>query len=178
MVHSICCGRGAAHEEVPMPLDEFRRGFSEMYQGELVGEAFFSELTRRFQDPGHRYKLATLLQLETETAARLRPTALELGLELFYLDEYRRMCEEFLKGCEGMNWDQFMVYFEKAVGPFVERYAEIAATAPREYMDLAESMVAHERAIETFARLECSGDSEGALDEVVQQLAFPLRGGS
>jgi hypothetical protein len=161
-----------------MPLDEFRKGFSEMYQGELVGEAFFSELTRRFEDPEHRYKLATLLQLETETAARLRPAALELGLDLYYLEEYRRMCEDFLKGCEGMDWGQFMVFFKEAVGPFVQRYAEIAETAPPEYRDLAESMVTHERAIETFAHLERSGDSEGALDDVIQQLDFPLRRGS
>ena len=161
-----------------MSLDEFRRGLSEMYQGELVGEAFFSELTKRFEDPDHRYKLATLLQLETETAARLRPAVLELGLELSCLDEYRRMCEEFLKGCEGMDWSGLMAYLKDAVRPFVERYAEIAETAPPEYKDLAESMVNHERAIETFARLECSGDSERALDDVVQQLRFPSRGGS
>jgi len=161
-----------------MSLDEFRRGLSEMYQGELVGEAFFSELTKRYEDPDQRYKLATLLQLETETAARLRPAVLELGLELSYLDEYRRMCEEFLKGCEGMDWGRFMIFFEQAVGPFVERYAEIAETAPPEYRDLAESMVAHERAIQTFARLECSGESESSLEDVVRQLDFPLRGGA
>lgn len=91
-----------------MPSEEFRKGLSEMYQGELVGQAFFSKLTRRFEDPDHRYKLASLLQLETETAARLRPAALELGLELSYLDEYRRMCEQFLEGCEGMDWSQFI----------------------------------------------------------------------
>ena len=161
-----------------MFMDEFRRGLSEMYQGELVGQAFFSEVTKRYEDPDHRYKLATLLQLETETAARLRPAVLELGLELSYLDEYRRMCEEFLKACEGMDWARFMVFFEEAVGPFVERYAEIAEMAPPEYRDLAESMVAHERAIQTFARLECSGDSERSIDDVVQLLDSPLGGGA
>lgn len=161
-----------------MSLDEFRSGFLEMYQGELVGEAFFSELTKRYEDPDQRYKLATLLQLETETAARLRPAVLELGLELSYLDEYRRMCEQFLEACEGMDWDRFMVFFEEAVAPFVERYAEIAKTAPPEFRDLAQSMVAHEQAIQTFARLECSGDSERSLDDVVKQLDFPLRGGA
>ena len=30
---------------------------------------------------------------------------------------------------------------EEAVGPFVERYAEIAETAPPEYRDLAESIL-------------------------------------
>ena len=161
-----------------MSSAEFKEGLLEEYQGELVGEMFFSELTRRFRDPDHRYKLGSLLQLETETAARLRPVVLELGLDLFYRDDYREMCEEFLEGCEGMDWKQLMAYLEKAVGPFVTRYAAIAETAPSEYRHLAKSMVAHEEAIQTFARLECSGDGDGSLREVVRQLNFPLRGRS
>ena len=158
-----------------MSWEEFKIGLSEQYQGELVGEVFFSELTKRFESPQHKYRLATLLQLETETAARLRPTALELGVELHYVDKYRNMGKEFLNGCEKMNWKQLMTYLETAVGPFVKRYTEIAETAPPEYKDLADSMVAHEKAIQTFARLEVSGDSEHSLDEVVKQLKFPLR---
>jgi hypothetical protein len=158
-----------------MSSEEFKKGLLEEYQGELVGEAFFSEMTKRFKSPPHQYKLATLLQLETETAARLRPAALELGIELCYLDQYRKMGENFLKGCEGMDWTQFIAYLHKAVGPFVERYTEIAAIAPAEYKDLADSMVVHEKAIQTFASLELSGDTEHSLDTVVEQLKFPLK---
>ena len=158
-----------------MSWEEFKKGLSELYQGELVGEAFFSELTKRYESPPHQYKLATLLQLETETAARLRPAALELGVALSYLDEYRKMGEDFLKGCEGMDWKQFLAYLEEAVKPFVERYTEIAAIAPPEYKDLADSMVVHEKAIQTFARLESSGDTEHSLEDVIKQLKFPLK---
>lgn len=158
-----------------MSLEEFKKGLSEQYQGELVGEMFFSELTKRFDSPQHQYQLATLLQLETETAARLRPTALEFGAELHIRDEYHKMLQEFLRGCEGMSWNQFTTYLEDAVGPFVKRYIEIAETAPPEFKALAESMVVHEKAIQTFARLEASGLTDHSLDEVIGQLNFPLK---
>ena len=161
-----------------MPLAEFKKGLSEQYQGELIGEVFFSELTKRFESPQHRYKLATLLQLEAETAARLRPAALELGEALNYLDESREKGEIFLKSCEGMNWNELMAYLEEVVEPFVKRYAEIAEIAPPEYKELAVSMVVHEEAIQTFARLELSGDTEHSLDDVNKQLKFPLNRGS
>ncbi len=158
-----------------MSLAEFKKGLLEEYQGELIGEMFFSELAKRFESRQHQYKLATLLQLETETAARLRPTALEFGLDLFYRDEYREMGEGFLKSCEGMDWKDLMTLLETAVEPFVKRYIEIAEIAPPEYEDLADSMVVHEKAIQTFARLELSGDAENSLDDVIEQLKFPLK---
>jgi hypothetical protein len=158
-----------------MSLAEFKKGLLEEYQGELIGEVFFSELTKQFESPQHQYKLATLLQLETETAARLRPTALEFGVDLSYLDEYREMGEEFLKSCEGMDWNGLMTHLETVVEPYVKRYSEIAEIAPPEYKDVADSMVVHEASIRTFARLELSGDTEHSLDVVIKQLKFPLK---
>ena len=158
-----------------MSLDEFKKGLLEEYQGELGGEVFFSELTKRFKSRQHQYKLATLLQLETETAARLRPTALELGVDLFYSDEYRELGEGFLKSCEGMDWKDLMTLLETVVEPFVKRYIEIAEIAPPEYKGIADSMVVHEKAIQTFARRELSGDTEHSLEHVIKQLKFPLK---
>ena len=78
-----------------MSLVEFKKGLSEEYQGEVIGEVFFGGLLERFDSPEHRYKLATLLQLETETKARLRPAALELGVELAEFDESRKLASWF-----------------------------------------------------------------------------------
>ena len=132
------------------------------------------ELIKHYPSPEHRYKLATLLQLETDTAARLRPTALDLGVDLFYLDKYREMGEEFLKSFEGKDWKSWLADLEAGVKPFVKRYIEIAEIAPPEYKDLADSMVVHEESIQTFARLELSGDKH-SLDDVIKQLKFPLK---
>ena len=158
-----------------MSLAEFKKGLSEEYQGEVIGEVLFSGLLEHFDSPQHRFKLATLLQLETETKARLRPTALELGVELAELAESRKMGHDFLKSCEGMDWKGLMTHLETVVEPYVKRYSEIAEIAPPEYKDVADSMVVHEASIRTFARLEASGDTEHSLDDVIKQLKFPMK---
>jgi len=160
--------------EASMSLAEFKKGLSEQYQGEVIGEVFFCGLLERFDSSQHRHKLATLLQLETETKARLRPAVLELGLELIELDESRKMGHEFVKSCDGMDWKSLMAFLETAVEPYVKRYREIAEIAPPEYKKLADSMVVHEASIRTFARLEASGETKHSLDDVIKQLRFPL----
>ncbi len=157
-----------------MSLSEFKKGLSEEYQGEMIGEILFSGLLEHFDSSLLRYKLVTLLQLETETKARLRPAALELGIELAELAESRKMGHDFLTSCEGMDWKGLMTYLEKVVEPYVKRYGEIAELAPSEYKDLADSMVVHEMSIQTFAHLEASGNTEHSLDDVIKQLKFPL----
>ncbi len=158
-----------------MSLVEFKKGLSEEYQGEVIGEVFFGGLLERFDSPEHRYKLATLLQLETETKARLRPAALELGVELAEFDESRKLGDDFIKSCDGMDWKAMMTHLATVVGPYVKRYSDIAEIAPPEYKEVADSMVVHERSIQTFARREASGETEHSLDDVIRQLKFPLK---
>jgi hypothetical protein len=158
-----------------MSLVEFKKGLSEEYQGEVIGEVFFGGLLERFDSPEHRYKLATLLQLETETKARLRPAALELGVELAEFDESRKLGHDFIKSCDGLDWKAMMTHLATVVEPYVKRYSDIAEIAPPEYKEVADSMVVHERSIQTFARLEASGKTEHSLDDVIKQLKFPLK---
>ncbi len=158
-----------------MSMVEFKKGLSEEYQGEVIGEVFFGGLLERFDSPEHRYKLATLLQLETETKARLRPAALELGVELAEFDESRKLGHDFKKSCDGMDWKAMMTHLATIVEPYVKRYSDIAEIAPPEYKEVADSMVVHERSIQTFARREASGETEHSLDDVIKQLKFPLK---
>lgn len=129
------------------------------HQVRLLEEAVGQRLLRRRPRP---------VEL-TEAGAR------HIGVDLFYLDKYRQMGEEFLKSCEGMDWNSLMAHLEAVVEPFVKRYVEIAETAPAEYKELADSMVVHEESFRTFARLELSGDTERSLDDVIKQLKFPLK---
>jgi len=157
-----------------MSLDEFKVGLSELYQGEVIGEVVFSRLLTRFGSADQQYKLASLLQLETETKARLRPTAMKLGVDLVELDESHDRGEEFDRSFEGMDWRAAMAHLARVVVPYVERYRQIAETAPTEYKELADSMVAHELAVQNYAELEAAGQGDNSLDGVVKQLIFPL----
>ncbi len=157
-----------------MSLKEFKIGFSELYQGEVIGEVVFSRLLERFGSENQRYKLGSLLQLETETKARLRPAAMEIGLDLVELDESRDKGNEFYRTFEGMDWKAAMAHLATMVEPYVKRYREIAETAPPEYKELADSMVVHEQSIQDYAELEGAGQDDRSIDDVVKQLIFPL----
>ena len=157
-----------------MSLKEFKTGFSELYQGEVVGEVVFSRLLERFGSANQRYKLGSLLQLETEAKARLRPGVMELGLDLVELDESRNKGNEFYRTLEGVDWKAAMEHLATGVEPFVRRYRQIAELAPPEYTELADSMVVHEQSIQDYAELEAAGEGDRSLDDVVKQLIFPL----
>ena len=45
----------------------------ELYESEIVGESLFLALVQEAKTPRDRYHFGTLLQLESETKARLRP---------------------------------------------------------------------------------------------------------
>lgn len=74
-----------------MPSTAFNAGIIEMYQGEVLGEALFDRMLKSFDDPIQHYKVATMLQLESETVTRLRPTMLELGLDLSATEKSRAL---------------------------------------------------------------------------------------
>jgi hypothetical protein len=157
-----------------MSLKKFKIGLSELYQGEATGEVVFYRLLRRFDLPNQLYKLGSLLQLETEAKARLRPAVFELGLDLVELDESRDKGNEFNQTFEGMDWREAMAHLATLNEPFVNRYREIAESAPPEYQELADSMVAHEQSIQRFAELEAAGKGDQSIDDVLTQLVFPL----
>ena len=93
-----------------MSLNEFKIGLVEMYQGEVIGEVLLSRMLERFDSAEQLYKLGTMLQLETETKARLRPAVMQLGLGLVELDDSRDKGNEFYRTFEGMNWELSLIH--------------------------------------------------------------------
>ncbi len=158
-----------------MTSDAFKKGMIELYQGEVFGEVLFDKMLSYFDEPDKQYKISIMLQLETETKARLRPTLIRLGLDLGAQQASRQMGLEMADALKGLSWKDTMVKISEAVNPAVERYREIAAGAPSEYQELAESMVIHEKSIYDFAELELSGNGEKSLDAIVAQLHNKLR---
>jgi len=143
------------------------------YQGEVLGEAFFAHCVRHEADDVRRRKWATLLQLETETKARLRPFLIELGLGVAQDDVGSRI-DEITAGFESKSWQQHMREIDEITTFFLEKFRAIEAAAPagRE-RDMASAMVLHEVAINNFAKRELAGGSD-SLRDVTAQLQWPL----
>ena len=157
-----------------MTSEAFSRELLELYQGEVIGEVLFDGLLAYFDDPTQRYKIAVMLQLETETKARLRPALMELNLDLAEDHQSRTLGREMALSFKGKEWEDVMVALRDVIRPYVERYKDIATGAPSEYRAIADSMVTHEQSLYDFTELELAGDTEHSEDAIVAQLRFPL----
>ncbi|MEM1402100.1 MAG: hypothetical protein AAGG55_02110 [Pseudomonadota bacterium] len=157
-----------------MDVEEFKEVIVEYYQGELMGEAVMEQMIKHFDEPSHHAKLAVLLQLETETKARLRPAMMELGMKLTDEDASREEAQAIAQGFAGLTWDQAMNAMCEQLPPVIDHYKQVAENAPRDYRALAESMYVHEKSLLDFAAAEVRGDVERSIEPVYSQLHFKL----
>jgi hypothetical protein len=157
-----------------MSLEEYKLALEEQYQGEVTGEVSICQLLKQFASPRQQYLLGTMLQLETETKARLRPAAASLGIDLVESDQAHADGEALAELAKGLDWQSSMRTLEGPLADFTSRYREIASIAPPEFKELADSMVIHEESLLNLARSEANGEIDDSIDAVIDQLVFPL----
>jgi hypothetical protein len=157
-----------------MERTEYLRGVNRyMYQGEVLGEALLACYVALEPDASRRYKWGTVLQLETETKARLRPFLTRLGLSIAQ-DDVRDQVAEFAQKFSSKSWRDHMQELAGITKVYLEKFRALAAAAPDEDHEIAQSMVAHEAAINRFAQLELDGDAANSLNDMIAQLQYPL----
>lgn len=157
-----------------MTIEEFRDCLLDYYQTEVRGEAFFEAILGKFDKPDYLYKIGSLLQLETETKARLRPTILELGGSIEEFETSREAGRNRAASISAGNWEEFVLVLNKVGEPLTNRQREVSEVAPQPYRELALSMRVHGESIQSFTERELAGDAAHSIDGVVSQLKFPL----
>jgi hypothetical protein len=145
----------------------------ELYESEILGEAVFLALVGAAKSARDRYHFGTLLQLESETKARLRPLlfkhqvsldeAMDLSLVDFAVAAYGEMTSQEYAAMNIPILEEFLARFRAIV--------EVGDDADREVL---ESMVRHEAAIVRWATMESDGEADGSLDDIIAQLNYPL----
>ena len=157
-----------------MTTEEFKAALVEYYHGEIMGEAVMEQMLKHFLEPEQHRRLAVLLQLETETKARLRPEMLAMGLKLDEEDIPREQGLAAAAALKDLTWKQAMGAMCEQLPPVVEHYRDLAERAPAPYRELAESMYVHEKSLLDFATMELKGDSIHSIDPVAAQLHFKV----
>lgn len=148
---------------------------AELYQGEVLGEALFNRMLLDVDDARQRHVIASLLQLETETKARLRQSAAARGLALAEDRAQRNAGEQLGSSLASMTWLQKMRRLALGIGAtYLPRYREIAATAAAPDRQIISYMVAHETALLEAVRLEVEGHVGTSVSSVEAHLLFPL----
>jgi hypothetical protein len=158
-----------------MTIEELRDCLLDYYQTEVRGEAFFEAMFKKFDKPDQLYKIGSLLQLETETKARLRPSILGLGGSVDELESSRESGRNRAAAIAAGDWEEFVVVLNKVGEPLTNRQREVSEVAPQPYRDLALSMKVHGESIQGFTERELAGDPAHSIDDVVSQLKFPLQ---
>ena len=147
----------------------------EFYQGEILGEAMFDAMLQSASNESERYKIALMLQLETETKARLRPHLAAQGLPLQEDPQMRPSGERFARELQQATWSEKMRALAQSLSQtWLPRYRELTATLPPSLRAIGESMVAHEQALLEMAQREARGESHRSDEPVRDLLAHPL----
>lgn len=145
----------------------------ELYESEIIGEAIALGLIKVARNDHDRYHFGTLLQLETETKARLRPFLAKHGIPLTE-DMNLSDVEGMVGAYQTLSYREFAGAIKPAVQNYLSRFEEIAGMGPVEDREVLESMVRHESAILKWFAMESEGNLEGSLDSMISELQYPL----
>ena len=145
----------------------------ELIESEIFGEAVSLALLDVAKSDRDRYHFATLLQLETETKARLRPLLYRHGVALSEATPTEQV-EEAVQGYLNGSWEEFAAANKAVVEDFLARFRAIAAAGPDEDREILESMIRHESAILRWFDMESRGETEGSLDKIIDELQYPI----
>ena len=145
----------------------------ELIESEIFGEAVSLALLEVAKNERERYQLTSLLQLETETKARLRPLLYKYKLPLSENMPLEHI-EGIVHGYINSSWEVFARANIGIVEGFLSRFKEIAAAGPSEDREILESMIRHESAILRWFEMESRGEKEGSLDDILAELQYPV----
>ena len=132
------------------------------YEGELGGEISATLLKRHLAADGTRaVKLDLMRRLEARVGAALEPIVARLGAAP--ADRHGLAERARARALAIGSWDELIAEFGPRLDAYVARFEALhAAARPGDEAALA-LLVAHERALIDFGRLERAGDEAGAL---------------
>ena len=145
----------------------------DLIESEIFGEAVSLALLEAAKTDRDRYHFATLLQLETETKARLRPLLYKYDVSLSENMPLAQI-DDIVQGYVHGTWEDFAAANIDVVKGFLARFQEIAEAGPDEDRKVLESMIRHEKAIFRWFEMESRGNTEGSLDGILSELQHPL----
>jgi len=157
-----------------MTAEEYAQGVLEAYQGEVAGQALYRAAAAAASDPDQSYKFRALEQLELETKEKLRSVLERRGgptEEAAALGEAGEKLAETLFA--GPDWRGAMRRYAEAIEPYLRKFEQLEAEAPRDDAEVMAYLVAHEQAQVTFATREAEGEAETSIEPVLALLSDP-----
>lgn len=154
--------------------EDYLKGVQAFYDGEVFGERLLLAMHAAARNARDAHHFATILQLETETKARLRPLLLKLGLRIDEDGADVSAIPSRLAGYVDHAWRDYAANTASHLAVVLARYEAIAALGPPEDQPVLRAVVRHEAALLAWARAEAAGEDDGSLEDIVSMLNFPV----
>ncbi|MCA8031278.1 hypothetical protein [Burkholderia cepacia] len=143
-----------------------------LYHVEAEGEAFFSALLRAWKSSDVCFKLALMIQMESETKAHIRSCL--TGHGLFVADDIQAMHRGQAKASQynDMPWLDFVRSLQGDVYIYTNLCREIARRGAPTAMTALAAVVAHEEAFLSFCSMELSHLHNTSVEPLMAYLHF------
>src|SRR5262249_2077209 len=161
-----------------MVTKAFEECLIDVYRGEVAGEAVFETMLGTTDGVQQQYVIGSLLQLETEGKAIIRPLLMRLGLSMLEDPEGRAGGAAGGAHLGSLPWvERFVTLRSLVEANYLPRYLElgtlVSAEEDGEAARIAAFMATHERAVVELAGDVLSGKA-GPAPPAAVLLHFPL----
>ena len=132
------------------------------YQGEVLGEAYFGHMAANAPDPGQRSKLEALTALERCTKELIAAAMGRLGLPA---EPDPAVLEHVAQGAD-FDFHRMISMLPPVTADYLATYTRLRQLVGPEEASTVDQVIAHEMALELFARRELDGESEYSLEPI------------
>jgi hypothetical protein len=140
-------------------LSEEAALWRKVYEGEVLGEAFFSRMAELASDSDQRRKLEALAAMERSTAVLVRPCLERRGLQA----SVDPAAVDGIRTIEALDWDAMLRGLPAITKDYMTSYERLAELVGGDDARVVALLIAHERALEEFARREIAGERDRSL---------------
>jgi hypothetical protein len=152
----------ATTETTPEVSEEAVELWVKSYQGEVLGEAYFGHMAEHIDDPVHKAKLEVLTTLERCTKELLAPSMERLGISTV---PDPTIAENVVKGTF-FDYEGMINVLPGITGQYLGYYTRLRQLVEPRDASVVDLLIAHELALELFARREAAGELESSLEPI------------
>ena len=136
---------------------DYREGVQTLFDGEVMGERLMLALHAVARTPRDAEHFAAILQLETQTKARLRTLLLRHGWPLAEAADFG-VIPLRLETYRSSSWRDYAAATATRLRGVVARYRAIAALGRPEDQAILQAVVDHEQALVDWSAAEARGE--------------------
>ncbi|MFK7836511.1 MAG: FAD-dependent oxidoreductase [Sulfitobacter sp.] len=141
------------------PSEKYLETLLLYYEEEIEGEAYFAGVAEKLSLPEQRDVFAMLAQVETYTAAAMRPLIEKYGLTPRSVDELHASGKaQAAKECD--DWQALMDEMRETYPSYIDAFEKLEAMAPTEDLPGLKIATAHEIAAVDFLDREAANDPD------------------